>query len=119
MHIMPAPHVSVIVPCYNGERYLKATLDSVFSQTYADFELIVVDDGSTDGSAEIIRAYGDRIRSVFTENKGVSAARNLGTRLACGARLQYLDADDLLHPDALKLRVAALTGITLGVAISE
>ena len=119
MHQMTAPHVSVIVPCYNGERYLKATLDSVFSQTFADFELIVVDDGSTDGSAEIIRAYGDRIRSVFTENKGVSAARNLGTRLACGARLQYLDADDLLHPDALKLRVAALTGITLGVAISE
>ncbi len=116
---MPAPHVSVIVPCYNGERFLKATLDSVFSQTYADFELIVIDDGSTDGSGSIIKAFGDRIRAVFTENKGVSAARNLGTRLARGALFQYLDADDLLHPDALQLRVAALTDVTLGVAISE
>ena len=119
MHQMPAPHVSVIVPCYNGERFLKATLDSVFSQTYTDFELIVIDDGSTDGSGNVIKEFGDRIRAVFTENKGVSAARNLGTRLACGALFQYLDADDLLHRDALKLRVAALTGLPLGVAISE
>jgi glycosyltransferase involved in cell wall biosynthesis len=116
---MPAPHVSVIVPCYNGERFLKATLDSVFSQSYTDFELIVVDDGSTDGSGSIIKEYGDRVRAVFTENKGVSAARNLGTRLARGALFQYLDADDLLHPDALKLRVAALRGVPLGVAIAE
>ena len=116
---MPAPHVSVIVPCYNGERFLKATLDSVLSQTYTDFELIVIDDGSTDGSGSIIKAFGDRIRAVYTENKGVSSARNLGTRLARGTLFQYLDADDLLHPDALQLRVAALTGVTLGVAISE
>lgn len=119
MHPMPAPHVSVIVPCYNGERFLKATLDSVFSQTYTNFEVIVIDDGSTDGSGSIIKEYGDRIRAVSTENKGVSSARNLGTRLARGALFQYLDADDLLHPDALKLRLAALTGVTLGVAVSE
>ena len=116
---MPAPHVSVIVPCYNGERFLKATLDSVFSQTYTNFEVIVINDGSTDSSGSIIKEFGDRIHAVFTENKGVSAARNLGTCLARGALFQYLDADDLLHPDALKLRVAALMGITLGVAISE
>ena len=121
---MMAPEVSVIIPCYNGERFLKATLESVFSQSYLDFEVIVVDDGSTDGSGSIIKEYGDRIHAVFTENRGVSAARNLGTRLARGALLQYLDADDLLHPDALKKRVEALRalaqgGVAEGVAISE
>ena len=114
-----ALEVSVIIPCYNGERFLRATLESVFSQSYQNFEVIVIDDGSTDASASIIKEYGDRIRAVFTENRGVSAARNHGTRLAGGALLQYLDADDLLHPNALKQRVEALRGISNGVAISE
>lgn len=119
MQKITVPEVSVIIPCYNGERFLKVTLESVFSQSYQNFEVIVIDDGSTDASASIIKEYGDRIRAVFTENRGVSAARNHGTRLARGARLQYVDADDLLHPDALKQRVEALRGISHGVVISE
>ena len=119
MLTVTAPEVSVIIPCYNGERFLKATLESVFSQSYQNFEVIVIDDGSTDSSSLIIKEYGDRIRAVFTENRGVSVARNHGTRLARGALFQYLDADDLLHPDALKQRVEALRGISNGVAISE
>ncbi len=118
------PQVSVIIPCYNGERFLKATLESVFSQSFQDFEVIVIDDGSTDASGQIIKEYGDQLRAVFTENRGVSSARNLGTCMARGALIQYLDADDLLHPHALAKRVEALQALALGgilpgVAISQ
>lgn len=114
-----SPHVSVIIPCYNGALFLKATLDSVFAQNYADFEVIVIDDGSTDGTRHILKEFGDRLRVVSTENRGVSAARNLGTKMALGALIQYLDADDLLRPNALASRVQALKGIVYGVALSE
>jgi len=100
--------VSVVIPCYNAERFVAETLDSAFTQTYLNTEIIVVDDGSTDGSAELIHAYSNRVRAEFGPNRGASAARNRGTALARGEFIQYLDADDLLMPDAIEQRVATL-----------
>jgi glycosyltransferase involved in cell wall biosynthesis len=111
--------VSVIIPCYNGQRFLAETLESVFAQTYPHTEVIVVDDGSTDGSVELIEAYGDRVRAEFGFNRGGSAARNRGTALARGEFIQYLDADDLLMPDALEQRVAAILKTGGDVAYSD
>mgnify|MGYP001792971458 CR=1 FL=1 len=103
-----APPVSVVIPCYNAARFLAETIDSVLEQTSPAFELIVIDDGSTDGTAEIIDRYGRRLggQLIFESgpNRGVSAARNRGTELASGRYLQYLDADDLLRPDALQVK---------------
>jgi glycosyltransferase involved in cell wall biosynthesis len=111
--------VSIIVPCYNAERFLIETLESAFVQSYPCTEIIVVDDGSTDRSAEIIRSYGDRVRGDFGPNRGASAARNRGTALARGEFIQYLDADDLLLPEAIERRVNVLRATGADVAYSD
>jgi glycosyltransferase involved in cell wall biosynthesis len=100
--------VSVIVPVYNGAAHIVSTVESVLAQTYADLELIVVDDGSTDGTAELLRRYRGQLRLIQQENQGVSAARNHGLRLALGDFVLFLDGDDLLYPDKLKQQVALL-----------
>lgn len=102
------PLVSVIIPCYNAGRFLGETLESVFCQTLKDFEVIVIDDGSIDNTASIIRSFGSRLRSEFGPNRGVSRARNRGTELANGKFIQYLDADDLLTPGKLEMQIGAL-----------
>lgn len=102
------PRVSVIVPVYNGAAHIVETVESVLAQIYTDFELIVVDDGSTDGTAERLRPYRGRIRLIQQENRGVSAARNRGLQLALGDFVLFLDGDDLLYPDKLKRQVALL-----------
>lgn len=99
--------ISVIIPCYNAERSLGATIESALRQE-GDREIIVVDDGSTDGSADIIRSFGNQILAEFGPNYGVSAARNRGTQIARGEFLQYLDSDDLLTPGTLAKRQHAL-----------
>src|SRR5882724_6628365 len=91
--------VSIVIPCFNAERFLTETLESAFLQTYPHTEIIVIDDGSTDGTARIIRSYATRLIAEFGPNRGASAARNRGTALARGEFLQYLDADDLLPPN--------------------
>jgi glycosyltransferase involved in cell wall biosynthesis len=111
--------VSIVVPCYNAERFVAKTLESAFLQTYAHTEIIVIDDGSTDGTANLIRSYGQRIKAEFGPNRGVSAARNRGTALARGEFIQYLDADDLLSPDAIERRVAVLQATGADVAYSD
>lgn len=111
--------VSVVIPCYNAERFLDATLQSAFGQTYPRVEIIVIDDGSADGSASLIRSFGKRVRAEFGPNRGASAARNRGTVLARGEFIQYLDADDLLGPDAIERRVAALQATDSDVAYSD
>jgi glycosyltransferase involved in cell wall biosynthesis len=111
--------VSIIVPCYNAERFLLETLESAFHQSYPCTEVVAVDDGSIDRTAEIIRSYGSRVRAHFGPNRGVSAARNRGTALARGEFIQYLDADDLLHPDAIERRVNALQASGADVAYSD
>ncbi|KYC36861.1 glycosyl transferase family 2 [Scytonema hofmannii PCC 7110] len=113
------PLISVIIPCYNAARFLDATLESVFAQTFKNFEVIVIDDGSTDETATLIRSFGSKLRAEFTPNQGASAARNLGTALAQGQFFQYLDADDLLRPDALEKRVNALIAHDADVAYSD
>jgi glycosyltransferase involved in cell wall biosynthesis len=111
--------VSVVVPCFNAAATVGDTLESVLVQSWRDIEIIVVDDGSSDGSAEVIRGFGNRIRAEFGPNRGASAARNRGTALAAGAYIQYLDADDLLAPEAIERRLAALNESDADVAYSD
>jgi glycosyltransferase involved in cell wall biosynthesis len=111
--------VSIIIPCYNAERFLAEALESAFFQSYPYAEIIVIDDGSTDRTAELIRAYGDRVQTDFGPHGGASAARNRGTALARGEFIQYLDADDFLTPDAVAHRVAALQKTGSDVAYSD
>ncbi len=104
-----APKVTVVIAAYNAERFIRQTLDSVFAQTLRDVELIVVDDGSTDGTPAILRAIDDRRLSVLRQaNGGVSAARNAGLALARAPYIFFLDADDVLLPDALQHMIATL-----------
>ena len=101
--------VSIITPCYNGAKYIGETIDSVISQTYPDWEMIIVDDGSKDNSAQIVREYAEkdsRITLVQQENAGSAAARNNGIRRAEGQYIALLDADDLWHPDFLEKQIA-------------
>jgi glycosyltransferase involved in cell wall biosynthesis len=96
--------VSVIVPVYNGERYLRAALESVFAQTYPAFEVIVVDDGSVDDSGVIAQSFPD-VLYIHQENQGVAAARNHGIEAARGDFFAFLDQDDLWTPEKLKLQI--------------
>lgn len=101
--------VSIIIPVYNGAWCLKETLESVRSQTYANFEIIVVNDGSTDESELVIQSFDDhRVRYVFQPNKGVCAARNKGLSLARGSIIGFLDQDDRWLPDKLQVQLHAL-----------
>ncbi len=100
------PTVSVIMPVYNGERYLAEAIASILGQTYADFEFIIVDDGSTDGSARIIREYGERDSRIHfirrDRNQGGSFARNAGIAVAQGKYIAMMDCDDVCLPDRLR-----------------
>ena len=99
--------VSVIIPVYNVENYLKECIDSVINQTLTDIEIICIDDGSTDGSTEILNEYaskGDnRIKVFYQQNSGVSATRNKGIDIAIGEYIKFVDSDDILHKDACKI----------------
>lgn len=107
------PRVSVIIPAFNAERYIRETLDSVLAQTYGDLEVVVVDDGSSDGTCEIVRGYGDPstplragpVRLIEQANAGPSAARNHGVREARGELVAFVDSDDLWMPEKLALQV--------------
>ncbi len=103
---MTAPLISCIVPVFNGERYLREALDSIFAQTYQPIEIIVVNDGSTDGTAAVVSAYGQRVRSLWQSNAGPPAARDCGVRAAQGEFVAFLDADDLWHPEKLARQMA-------------
>lgn len=102
------PLVSVVMPAYNAERFIKDAIDSVVSQTHSRLELIIVDDGSKDstpGIAESLARCDPRIRVIHQSNSGVSAARNAGIAVANGEFLAFLDADDILTPDSIDLRL--------------
>lgn len=98
------PLVSVIIPVYNGARFLRAALESVFAQTYRPIEVIVVDDGSTDDSGAIAQSFPD-VHYIQQINQGVATARNNGIDAAHGEFFAFLDQDDLWTPDKLKLQV--------------
>jgi len=106
--------VSVIIPLYNRAHLIKETIDSVINQSYRPIECIVVDDGSTDQSRLVVEEYiskysGDvSFKYYYQDNKGAQAARNFGSRKACGAYFQYLDSDDILFPEKISLQIAKL-----------
>jgi glycosyltransferase involved in cell wall biosynthesis len=106
---MADPRVSVVIPLYQTERYIAEALGSVLAQTLDDFEVLVVDDGSSDGGPAIARASGDaRVRVITQANRGLAGARNTGIREARGIYIALLDADDRWHPEKLARHVALL-----------
>jgi glycosyltransferase involved in cell wall biosynthesis len=105
--VSQSPFVSVVVTTYNQEKYICETLESVFAQTYPHYEVIVVDDGSTDGTAAAVRSFGTRLRYVYQDNQGVAGARNTGVAQARGELIALLDGDDLWHPEKLRVQVEA------------
>jgi glycosyltransferase involved in cell wall biosynthesis len=105
--------VSIIIPCYNASSYIKETINSVLTQTFQNFEILVINDGSTDDSSHIIKTIkDDRIHLIEQENHEVSFTRNKGIALAKGEYVVFLDADDLLHPSFLEKRVFSLSKST-------
>lgn len=100
--------VSIIIPVFNGENYLSQAIDSALSQTYPSVEVIVVDDGSTDGTAHICQSYGSKIRYFHKENGGVSSAVNFGISKMRGDYFSWLSHDDIYHPDKIEKQIAAL-----------
>ena len=102
MGSISTPRFSVIIPAYNAASTLARALDSVLTQTWPAFEIIVIDDGSIDSTAAVAASYEEKIRYLYQDNAGVSAARNHGARIASGDWLAFLDADDWYFPDRLK-----------------
>jgi glycosyltransferase involved in cell wall biosynthesis len=104
----PMPRVSIIIPTYNCAQYLGRAIDSACEQTYKDYEILVVDDGSTDDTKDVALRYGRKVTYLYQQNGGVSAARNHAISKASGELLAYLDADDVWYPEKLERQVAYL-----------
>lgn len=102
---MHDPLISIIIPIYNSEKYLRKCIDSVISQTFNDWEMILIDDGSTDNSGSICNEYASDSRVIIkhAQNGGVSKARNMGLRLAKGDYVTFMDSDDWLEPNAFEI----------------
>lgn len=117
------PEISVIIPCYNAERWIARAIDSVLGQEDVSAEVIVIDDGSTDKSLEVIRGFGDRIKWQTGANRGACAARNRGLALASTEYVMFLDADDYILPNTLKELhgdlVRSCASVAVGTVISE
>lgn len=117
---MTHPLVSVLIPCFNAEKYIGETLESVLAQTWPNLEIIVVDDGSTDGSADVVRSFArPNLRLIEQANRGQTAALNVCLRYATGQYVQYLDADDLIAPRKIELQVRRLADNPDCVATAE
>jgi glycosyltransferase involved in cell wall biosynthesis len=100
------PTVTVIIPTYNYGRFVADAIASVLAQTYAVFEIVVVDDGSTDETEEVVKTFGERVRYIKQQNAGVSAARNAGIEVSSGDLIAFLDADDTWLPEKIEKQVA-------------
>lgn len=109
---MPKPLVSVCIPLYNSAKFIDTTLRAVFNSTFKDFEVIVIDDGSTDGTEEVLTKKGwlKRVRYAYQENKGIAGARNAGIKIAQGKYISLLDHDDQPLPDKLERMISYLEG---------
>jgi len=107
----PVSHVplaSIIIPVYNDEKHVARAIESALNQTMREIEVIVVDDGSTDGTSEVLKRYESRIKIIRQENKGVATARNAGFRASGGQYISFLDSDDIIMPNKTELQVAGL-----------
>jgi len=102
------PLVSIVVCCYNREHYLRQTMESIFAQQYDPVEIVVIDDGSTDGTCDLMKRYGDKIRYFRQENQGVVSARTNGCMRAKGEYIAFMDDDDLMPPDRIVVLHGAL-----------
>ncbi len=113
----PKLSISVVIPTFNYARFLREAIDSALAQTFSPLEIIVIDDGSTDNTAEVMTAYASdsRVRYLRQENRGLSAARNAGVRAARGEFIALLDADDRWKPEKLSRQMAAFTGEQVGL----
>lgn len=103
------PTVSVVIPLYNARDVIRETVQSVLAQTWKDYEIVVIDDGSTDGSGDVVRSLGPALRYIRQENGGVARARNRGIATSTGVYIALLDHDDLWHPTKLEKQMAMLT----------
>lgn len=99
------PFISIVIPTYNRAHSVNTAIDTVLAQTFADYEIIVIDDGSTDNTKDVLRPYADKIHYIYQANKGVSAARNAGIKAAQGEWIAFLDSDDEWLPRKLELQV--------------
>ncbi len=116
------PLVSIIIPVYNLEQYIQNNIDNLLSQTYENIELIYVDDGSGDSSAQIINAAAEkdnRVKYFYKENGGVSSARNLGIDKANGEYIMYVDGDDFIHRQAVEILMNAIDGTDYDIICSN
>lgn len=111
------PKISVVIPCYNAQDFIATAIDSVLSQTYKPYEIIVVDDGSTDRSAEIIKKYGSAVKLIRQENRGRVEARKTGFYYATGDWIALLDADDYWAKEKLKRQVDVINKIDENVVM--
>lgn len=102
------PAVSVVIPAYNRAHCVAAAVESVFAQTFKDVEVIAVDDGSSDGTGDVLEKFGQRIHLIRQDNRGASSARNTGVRAARGKWIAFLDSDDRWYPDKLGRQITAL-----------
>ena len=114
---MLPPKVTVVIPTYNRAHLIKDAVESVLNQTYQDFELIVIDDGSTDNTKEVLALYKDKLTYIYQENQGRSAARNHGIKLAQGEYIAFLDSDDVWFPDKLERQVPVLESASSNVVL--
>jgi len=103
------PLVSVIIPCFNAEKWVGEAIESCLNQSYKNIEIIVVDDGSNDESLEVVEMYKDKVSIIRQDHRGVCEARNKGTLLARGVFIQYLDADDYLFPEKIARQVEVMS----------
>ncbi len=100
--------ISVVIPAFNCEKYIKSAVESVLAQDYSDYEILVIDDGSVDHSRDIVLSFGDRVRYFYQENSGAGAARNKGITEARGEYIAFLDADDVWFSDKLSFQLDML-----------
>jgi len=114
------PKVSVVIPAYNCEKFIATAIESVLSQTYGDYEIIVVNDGSTDKTDEVISRYASKIKKIYQPNKGPANARNAGIVSASGEYIAFLDADDAWLPEKLEMQMAVFErNHNLGIMCSD
>ena len=113
------PEVSVVIPAYNMATYTVEAVESVLAQTYRDYELLVIDDGSKDGTGEALKIFKDKIKYIYKENGGVCSARNLGIKLAAGKYIAFLDCDDNWLPRKLEESLKGFSGSDIGLVYTD